>query len=170
MYKKYTMHFFLFHLYLSFQCHTHLHPGLKELAGNLWIPAGTVNVVDYSPLIHLASGSWALNSGLNRSSTVSLVSLPAWLSTTKISHKLVNCLTFLVKSKYHMGVKCSPLIRAISHSSMHIGQNQSPAFIELGIHVHLTLRCFPHIESSKESNIFKCMTLGLKSMHCHVFM
>lgn len=46
-------------------------------------PAGAVNGQDYSPLIHLASGSWALNSGLNRSSTVSLVSLPGWLSAVK---------------------------------------------------------------------------------------
>lgn len=38
-------------------------------------------VANYSPLIHLASGSWTWKSGLNRSSTVSLVSLPAWLST-----------------------------------------------------------------------------------------
>lgn len=60
-----------------------LHQRLQESTGALWIPAGTVAAVDYSPLIHLASGSWALNSALNRSSTASLVSLPAWVSTAK---------------------------------------------------------------------------------------
>lgn len=34
-----------------------LHQRLQESTGALWIPAGTVAAVDYSPLIHLASGS-----------------------------------------------------------------------------------------------------------------
>lgn len=50
--------------------------GLLEL-----LSAGSQRCQDDSPLIHLASGSWVWNSALNRSSTVSLVSLPGWLST-----------------------------------------------------------------------------------------
>lgn len=45
------------------------------------LSAGSQRCQDDSPLIHLASGSWVWNSALNRSSTVSLVSLPGWLST-----------------------------------------------------------------------------------------
>lgn len=50
----------------------------------------TVSVEHDSPLIHLASGSWTLNSGLNKSSTVSLVSLPSWLSTEKNKPQIVQ--------------------------------------------------------------------------------
>lgn len=60
-------------------------PRRREVDGNHspveLLSAGSLRCQDDSPLIHLASGSWVWNSALNRSSTVSLVSLPGWLST-----------------------------------------------------------------------------------------
>lgn len=73
----------------------HSFPFLKKMRRNALNSCRNSQCCGYSPLIHLAAGSWALNSGLNRSSTVSLVSLPAWLSAAKTSHEWLSCRTFM---------------------------------------------------------------------------
>lgn len=79
---------------------TCFHPWLKVSTGTPWILAG-VNIIDYLPLIHLASGSWTVKSGLKRSSTDSLVLLPAWLSAAKTSHSLLRP-AFCLRYVYHI--------------------------------------------------------------------
>lgn len=85
--------------------------------------------MDYSPLIHWASGSWTLNSGLNKSSTVILVSLPAWLSAEKQKKHNFNLFVSGKKIKNKCtGYKFYPLIKHKS-SFMHPISNQTPALV-----------------------------------------
>lgn len=89
-------------------------------------PAGAVDGQDYSPLIHLASGSWALNSGLNRSSTVSLVSLPGWLSAVKKINKQINQTKTKQNRVWRVDVECGSLSGVKSSQPVTLHRVASP--------------------------------------------